>query len=85
MREVLLVESEIRENLLNVKTEILGLGIRNTVQKIQNPTKDWNPESKFPWLRLEFQYLESGIDGMESRIQDCFGFAYMGLHIVFAP
>ena len=25
-----------------------GLGIRNTVQEIQNPTKDWNPESKFP-------------------------------------
>ena len=25
-----------------------GLGIRNTVQETQNPTKDWNPESKFP-------------------------------------
>ena len=25
-----------------------GLGIRNTVQENQNPTKDWNPESKFP-------------------------------------
>ena len=32
---------------LYVKTEILGLGIRNTVERIRNPTKDWNPESKF--------------------------------------
>ncbi|CAH3018662.1 unnamed protein product, partial [Porites evermanni] len=26
----------------------------------------------------EIQYLESGIHGVESRIQDCLGFRYMG-------
>ena len=32
---------------LLVESGILGFGIRNTAQGIQNPTKDWNPESKF--------------------------------------
>ena len=35
----LLVESRIRETF--------ACGIRNTDQGIQNPTSDWNPESKF--------------------------------------
>ena len=37
----------------------------------------WNPESH---LRLEsaIQYLESGIHGVESTIQDCLGFPYVG-------
>ena len=37
---------------------------------IQNPSST-DKESKI-------QYLESGIHGMESRIQDCLGFLYMG-------
>ena len=40
---------EIR-NVVNfsfVKSAILGFGIWNTAQGIRNPTKDWNPESKF--------------------------------------
>ena len=37
-----------------------GFGIRNTVQEIQNPTKDWNPESKFPWQTIPV-ILESGL------------------------
>ena len=32
---------------LLVKSGILGFGIRNTAQGIQNPSNDWNPESKF--------------------------------------
>ena len=28
-------------------------GIRNAAQWIRNPTNDWNPESKFHWLKLE--------------------------------
>ena len=44
--KILLMESGILEILL-VESEILGLGIRNTTQGIRNPTKDWNPESKF--------------------------------------
>ena len=40
-----LVESGIRENCV--------CGIWTTGQGIRNPTKDWNPESKFHWQRLE--------------------------------
>ena len=58
---------------LFVKSGIVDVGIRNTAQRIRNPTKDWNPESKFHWLGVD-----SGIHGMESRIQDCLGFSYMG-------
>ena len=36
-----------------VKSGILGFGIRNTAQRIWNPTKDWNPESKFYQQRPE--------------------------------
>ena len=32
---------------LFVKSGILDLGIRNTAQRIRNPPKDWNPESKY--------------------------------------
>ena len=32
-------------NFLLVESGILGFGIRNTALRIQNPTKDWNPES----------------------------------------
>ena len=55
-----------------------GFGIRNTAQGIRYPTNDWNPESKFYWQILESSYLESGIHGVESRIQDSPGFHYMG-------
>ena len=30
-----------------VESGILGFGILKTAQGIRNPTKDWNPESKF--------------------------------------
>ena len=36
-----------------VKSGILGFGIRNTAKRIWNPTKDWNPESKFYQQRPE--------------------------------
>ena len=36
----------------------------------------WNPESTV--LESGIQYPESGIHSMESRIQDCPGFPYMG-------
>ena len=49
------------------------------VKEIQNPSNnDWNPESKFYQQILESSTLESGIHGVESRIQDCPGFPYMG-------
>ena len=36
----------------------------------------WNPESTE--LESGIQYKESGIHRVESRIQDCHGFPYMG-------
>ena len=36
-------------NLLLVESGILSFGIRNPTQGIQNPTKDWDSESKFHW------------------------------------
>ena len=39
----------------------------------------WNPESTV--LESGIQYPESGIHSMESRIQDCPGFPYMGRRI----
>ena len=39
-----------------------------------NPeSNDWNPESK-----TEIEYLQSGIHGVEFRMQDCLGFPYLG-------
>ena len=37
------------DKFLLVESGILGLSrIRNTAQRIRNPTNHWNPESKFP-------------------------------------
>ena len=43
-------------------------------------TSFWNPESTV--LESGIQYPGSGIHSMESRIQDCPGFPYMGRHLV---
>ena len=45
--------------------------------RIQNPTQNWNPESTFHWQSRNL-FLKSGIYGVESRIQDCLEFSYMG-------
>ena len=54
IREILLVESEIRK-LRSGKSGILCIGIRN-------PTYDWNPSSTDKESGI--QYLESGIHGV---------------------
>ena len=73
----MLVESEIWESFV---CGIWNLGLWNPEYNTRNPAspltigmqnpssthKDWNP------------YLESGIHGKESRIQDYFGFRYLG-------
>ena len=46
-----------------VESEIAGFGIRNTAQGIRNLSSSDN---------------ESAIHGVESRIQDCLGFPYIG-------
>ena len=58
--------------LLLKKSGILGFGIQNKVQRIRNPTNDWNPEFKFPLTKTVIQYMES-----HSGIQDCLGFPYI--------
>ena len=60
-----------------MESGILFFGIRNTAQGDKNPTNDWNPEFK-SLTKSGIQYLESGIHGEESRIEDCRGFTYMG-------
>ena len=63
---------------LCMKSVFLGLGIQNTAVGIWDPTKIWNLESKFPWKRCGVHELESGTHSIESIIQDCLGFPYMG-------
>ena len=59
--------------VLFVEYEILGFGIWNTAQGIRSPTKDgiWNKSSTRLKKNSGIQYLESGIHGLESRIQGC--------------
>ena len=57
-----------------VEYRILGFGIRNTAEGIQNSIDDiriQNPSSTDKESGI--QYLESGIHGVESRIRDCLG------------
>ena len=53
--------------LLLMEFGILGFEILNTAQGNWKPTNDWNPES---------------IDSVETRIQHCLGFSYIGQMIV---
>ena len=58
---------------LLVESGIPDSGIRNAAQRIQNPTNDLNPESKFSWQR--FRNLVPAI--RNRRRGDCIGFLYM--------
>ena len=49
---------------LFVENGILGFGILNTAQGTQNPTKDWDPESKFHRQKLD---LDSMVWNPESK------------------
>ena len=53
----------------------LRLGILNT-EGMPNPTDDWDSSSTEKESGI--RYLESGIHGVECRIQDCPGFPYTG-------
>ena len=52
----------------------------NFAYGIRNDPRFWNPESHSRLVVLltnsGIQYLQSGIHGLESRIQDCPGFSY---------
>ena len=55
---------------------------RKTLKQKKNMESSpfWNPESTE--LESRIRYSESGIQWVESRIQDCHGFPYMGRNIV---
>ena len=65
---------------LPMKSVFLGLGIQNTAVGIWDPTKIWNLESK----KVPLEKMWSPLTGIwnpqqiESIIQDCLGFPYMG-------
>ena len=56
---------------------ILGLRIRKTTQEIRIP-KRLESGIQVPLTKTRIQYVESGIPGLESTIQDCLGFPHMG-------
>ena len=59
-----------------MESGILGFGIPNKAQGIRNLINDWNLESnQVPLTKTGILYLESGIHGEESRVQDCLGFS----------
>ena len=57
---------------------ILNPGIRNLAQGIQNPVNDYNPNLSSTDNDLKSSIWNSGIHGVESRIQDCLASPYMG-------
>ena len=56
---------------------ILGLRTRKTTQEIRIP-KRLESGIQVPLTKTGIQYVESGIPGLESTIQDCLGFPHMG-------
>ena len=56
---------------------ILGLRIRKTTQEIRIP-KRWESGIQVPLTKTGIQYVESGIPGLKSTIQDCLAFPHMG-------
>ena len=79
LAELGILALENHANDWNSESKFYRQKIRNPVPGTRNPYKDLNPESTFHWqTQTEIQYLESGIHCVESRIQDCIGFPYMG-------
>ena len=70
----LLVESGIR-GLVKLEPWVLECGIQLKESRILLTIGIWDPGSTDKESRI--QYLESGIHGVESRIQDGLGFLYM--------
>ena len=54
------------QKILLLASGILGFGIRNTAQRIRNPSNDWNPESNFYWQRLEDTGIQSPLRGIQN-------------------
>lgn len=75
IRKILLVESGIRKYFL-LESGILVFGIGNTAQLIRVPLTVGNRNLSSTENESIIQHLESGIHGIESRIQDCLEFPY---------
>ena len=60
-----------------LETGILSFGIRNTTQEIRIPLTNGIQNPSSADKDSGTHYLESGIHGVESRIQDCPKFPYM--------
>ena len=54
------------QKILLLECGILGFGIRNTAQRIRNPSNDWNPESNFYWQRLEDTGIRNPLRGIQN-------------------
>ena len=52
MREIYAFWNPESGKILLEKSGILGSGIWSKVQRIRNPSNEWNPEPKFHWQRL---------------------------------
>ena len=59
---------------LLVESGILGFGIRNSAQGIQNPATSWNLEFKFNWQQI--RNPAPGIQNPQRRIQNPRAFLY---------
>ena len=59
--------------------EIWNPGLWNPEYSSRNPKSHWRLEFRIqiPLTKTGIQYLESGMHGVESKIQDCLGFPYM--------
>ena len=83
-------ESKKKTNLLCIKNNVFQyskIRTRNEMRRKALKQKKklesspfWNPESTE--LKSGIQQLESGIHSVESRIQDCHGFPYIGRNII---
>ena len=60
---------------------MFACGIWITAQGIWIPTNELESRILVSLTKAVIQYLESGIQGVESRIQDCLGFSYMGREV----
>ena len=72
-------KSKKKTNLLCIKNNVFQYSKIRT--RKQNATKSIKTEKQFgiqPFLESGIQYSESGIHWVESRLQDCHGFPYMG-------
>ena len=64
-------------NKIRTRNKVLRKALKP--EKKMESSSFWNPESTV--LESGIQYPESGIHSMESRIQDCPGFPYMGRYV----